>query len=117
MIYILFGLYVVLASSGLILFKIGSNSSVVNFIKGINISFSWQALIGIVCYFFSFILWLIIVSKTKLSWAFPLSVGLINTVILIASSVIFKEQISWVQIVGVLLITAGLALIGIKGGN
>lgn len=117
MIYFLFIIYVILASSGLILFKIGSSDSVINFIKGINISFSWQAIIGIICYFFSFILWLLIVSKTKLSWAFPLSVGLINTVILIASSIIFKEQITWVQIVGVVLITIGLALIGIKGGN
>lgn len=117
MIYFLFILYVFLASSGLILFKIGSSTSTVNFIKGLNISFSLSALIGMICYFFSFGLWLYIVSKTKLSWAFPLSVGLINTVILIASSIIFKEQITWVQIVGVLLITAGLALIGIKGGN
>lgn len=115
MIYVLFGIYVILASSGLILFKMGSSGIVLNFVKGINFSINWTSLIGMICYIISFLLWLFIVSKVKLSWAFPLSVALINTVIFVASSLIFKEQITWVQILGTLLITIGVGLLGIKG--
>lgn len=114
MIYVLFLLYVILASSGLILFKLGSNGININFIKGLNISINWISLLGILCYMISFILWLVIVSKSKLTWAFPLSVALINTIIFVTSAIIFKETISTVQIVGVILISIGVGLIGIK---
>lgn len=114
MIYVLFTIYVILASSGLILFKLGSEGIAINFIKGINISINWLSVLGIVCYMASFILWLVIVSKVKLTWAFPLSVALINTIIFVMSSIIFKETISLTQIAGVILISIGVGLIGIK---
>lgn len=114
MIYILFTIYVLLSSSGLLLFKIGSKDIVFNFIKGINISINWMSLLGIICYMISFILWLVIVSKVKLTWAFPLSIALVNTIIFIASSIIFKETITITQIMGVILITLGVTLIGVQ---
>ena len=115
MIYILFTLYVILASSGLIIFKLGSKDIVINFVKGLNISINWLSFIGILCYMVSFVLWLVIVSKTKLTWAFPLSVALINTAIFIISAIVFKEQITWIQILGTILIVIGVGLIGLKG--
>lgn len=115
MIYVLFTIYVILASSGLILFKYGSNGISINFIKGLHFSFSWISLLGIICYMASFILWLVIVSRTKLTWAFPLSVALINLIIFISSSILFKETITWVNILGVILISLGVGLIGLKG--
>ena len=115
MIYVLFTLYVILASSGLIIFKIGSKDIAINFVKGLNISINWLSLLGILCYAVSFVLWLVIVSKTKLTWAFPLSVALINTAIFIISAIVFKETITWVQIVGTVLIIIGVSLIGLKG--
>jgi len=115
MIYLLFTIYVILASSGLLLFKLGSSKTIISFMKGFSISISWTSLIGILCYMASFVLWLVIVSKVKLTWAFPLSVALINTIIFIGSSILFKETITWVQILGAVLISFGVGLLGIKG--
>ena len=112
MIYIMFAIYVLLSSSGLLLFKYGSNGIAISFIKGLNMSFSWVSLIGILCYVVSFILWLVIVSKVKLSWAFPLSVALTNLFIYLGSIFLLKEPVTWQNIVGILLITIGVSLIG-----
>lgn len=116
MIYVMFGIYVILASSGLLLFKAGSTTGLMLQMNslGFHISINWLSLIGIVCYLGSFLLWLYIVSQTKLTWAMPLSVGLINTVIYIASAIFFKEQIGVIQVVGVFLVAAGVTLISVQ---
>lgn len=119
MIYFLFTIYVFLSSSGMLLFKYGSNSDLIFSIGSIGMKFniSWISLIGILCYGLSFILWLYIISQSKLTIALPLSVGLINTVIYVASVIIFKENINLWQILGVFLIVIGIAFIGIQGGK
>ncbi len=117
MIYILFAIYVILSSSGMLLFKYGCNSDLLFSIGsfGMKFSINWIAVTGILCYGLSFILWLYIISQTKITVALPLSVGLINTVVYIASAIIFKENISFFQIIGVFLIVVGISFIGVKG--
>mgnify|MGYP000327867962 CR=1 FL=1 len=119
MIYILFAVYVILSSSGMLLFKYGCNSDLLFSIGsfGMKFSINWIAVTGILCYGLSFILWLYIISQTKITVALPLSVGLINTVVYIISAIIFKEAISIWQIVGVFLVVTGIAFIGIQGGK
>lgn len=109
---ILFILYVVLASSGLILFKIGNTNA--NFhitLLNFKIDFSISMIIGILCYGFSFLLWLFIVSKMNLTLAMPLSVALVNTLVVIESLIILKEKISFIQGIGIITIIAGVIII------
>ena len=74
-IIIMFTCYVLLASSGLILFKLGSaNSNLTLNIFGLSINYSIKMILGLLCYGFSFVLWMLIVSKTNLTIAMPLSV-------------------------------------------
>ena len=116
MIVVLFILYVCLSAGGLILFKLGSGDMRVNVTSTIfSIRFSWQMLLGIVCYGCSFLLWLYIVSQMNLSLAMPLSVGLVNLLVLLGSSFFLKEQITVFQWAGVMAIVIGLALINIGG--
>lgn len=109
MIYILFAIYVILASSGLVLFKLGSINSNINMsILGINLNFSYKMILGIICYGFSFLLWMYIVSKLNLTFAMPLSVALVNTLVILESCLLLKEKISIGQGIGIFLIIVGV---------
>lgn len=118
MIIVLFIIYVLLTVSGLILFKLGSTD--LNFaLSGSKILFSLniQFILGIICYLFSFILWLYIVSKTKLSVSLPISVGLVNGLVLIGASIFLNEKITYINIIGVVFIVIGISFIVITSNN
>ena len=109
---LIFALYVLLASSGLILFKLGSTNQNLHIsIFSITIEFSWKMIIGMICYAFSFLLWLYIVSKMNLTLAMPLSVALVNTLVVVGSCLILKEKIALVQGIGIFIIILGVSLL------
>lgn len=112
---IMFTYYVLLASSGLILFKLGSaNSNLTLNLFGLSINYSIKMILGLVCYGCSFILWMLIVSKMNLTIAMPLSVALVNTLVLVGSCVFLKEKITLLQGIGIFIIIFGVSLISIK---
>ena len=114
-IVIMFICYVLLASSGLILFKLGSlNPNLAFNIFGFGINFSIKMILGLFCYGISFVLWMIIVSKINLTIAMPLSVAIVNTLVLIESCVFIGERISILQFIGIFVIILGVSLISIK---
>lgn len=117
MIIILFIIYVCLSAGGLILFKLGSGETTFSVnVSKLNLEISLKMIAGIFCYGFSFVLWLFIVSKMQLSVAMPLSVGLVNLLVLLGSSIVLKENINVCQWIGVVIIVIGLGFINI-GGN
>lgn len=110
LLFVLFTLYVLLASSGLVLFKLGTvNGSIIK-ILGFSINFSWKMLVGIMCYGFSFLLWLYIVSHMNLTFAMPLSVAIVNTLVIVESCVFLKEKITLTQGIGIFIVIFGVAL-------
>lgn len=111
MLVILFILYVLLASSGLILFKMGANNPNINIdVFNFHFTFSIKSLIGIVCYGFSFLLWMIIVSKMNLTVAMPLSVAIVNTLVVVESCLLLKEKITISQGVGIFIVIMGVVI-------
>lgn len=50
-------------------------------------------LLGIFCYLCSFLLWLVIVSRTQLTFAMPLSVGVVNTLVFLGSARFLGERL------------------------
>ena len=69
-----------------------------------------KVLTGFSLYFLSSLFWMLVLAKIDLSYAYPLlSVGYI--VILVASSLLFKEHISMVRWTGALVIMLGVVLI------
>ena len=112
---VLFILYVLLSSSGLILFKLGALNPNINLnILGLSLTFSIKSIIGILCYGFSFILWMIIVNRMNLTIAMPLSVAIVNTLVVIGSCLFLKEKITLTQGIGIFIVIFGVSLIGIK---
>ncbi|MEI6125314.1 MAG: EamA family transporter [Pseudomonadota bacterium] len=68
--------------------------------------------IGIVCFCLEFVVWLAFLSVLSLSQGVLL--GAINMVaIVIAGKLIFKERLDRMRVIGVGLITIGVALVGI----
>ncbi len=110
LLFVLFTLYVLLASSGLVLFKLGTvNGSIIK-ILGFSINFSWKMLFGIVCYGFSFLLWLYIVGHMNLTFAMPLSVAIVNTLVIVESCIFLKEKITFTQGIGIFIVIFGVAI-------
>lgn len=108
---VLFILYVVLSSSGLILFKLGSTNPNINLsVLGLTINLSIKSIIGILCYGCSFLLWMIIVSRTNLTIAMPLSIAIVNTLVVVGSCLILKEKITVVQGIGIFIIILGVCI-------
>ena len=108
---IMFACYVLLASSGLILFKLGSaNSNLTLSIFGLKINYSIKMILGLLCYGCSFILWMLIVSKSNLTIAMPLSVALVNTLVIIESCLILKEKIKLTQGIGIFIVIIGVCV-------
>ncbi len=61
-------------------------------------------------YAISVLLWLVVLSRVPLSYAYPM-VSLSYVLVILASKWILGESISWIRWVGVLLICLGVALI------
>lgn len=111
---ILFILYVLLSSSGLILFKLGAgNANIHIHLFGLALNFSVKSIIGIICYGCSFILWMYIVSRMNLTLAMPLSIALVNTLVVIFSLVFLKEKITIIQAVGIFIVIIGVSIMSV----
>lgn len=111
---ILFAIYALLSAGGLILFKMGGQDAAIQIqSSGFLLSLSWKLIIGVVCYMCSFLLWLFIVSKTQLTFAMPLSVGVVNILVFLGSSRFLGEKVTSIKIIGLIVIIIGLFLISI----
>ena len=107
MIYLLFVIYIICSSTGLVLFKLGTVGC------GLSIfvfTLTLKMIFGILCYGFSFLLWLYIVSKINLTIAMPLSVALVNTLVVIESCLFLKEKITIFQGIGIFIIILGVMI-------
>ena len=110
---VLFAVYALLSAGGLVLFKLGGRDAALELGRtGFSVSLSWKMLLGIFCYLCSFLLWLVIVSRTQLTFAMPLSVGVVNILVFLGSRFL-GEQITPTKILGLAVIVLGLFLISI----
>lgn len=109
---ILFLIYVILSSSGLILFKLGSKDLGLEISKTLfSMTLSWQFLLGIICYLLSFILWLVIVNKSSLSYIYPMSIAFINIALLVGSYYFLNEPVTIRTVIGITIIIIGVIIL------
>ena len=110
----LFVVYALLSAGGLVLFKLGGQDAALSLGKeGFSLILSWKMLLGIFCYLCSFLLWLVIISRTQLTFSLPLSVGVVNILVFWGSAQFLGEDITPVKITGLVVIVLGLFLISI----
>ena len=111
---LMFAVYALLSAGGLILFKMGGQDTAIqSSSSGLSLLLSWKMLAGILCYMLSFVL--LIVSKTQLSFAMPLSVGVVNILVFLGSARYLHEEITPLKMIGLGVIIVGLFLITTGG--
>lgn len=109
--------YLVLSLSGLVLMKLGGNTGSFSMVDGgVNFNISPISLIGFICYIGSFFLYTRMVVMFDLSYITPICTGIIQVLTLIASKIIFKENITVQGIIGASIIIIGLLIMNIKRG-
>ncbi|MDR0922443.1 MAG: hypothetical protein LBM95_08675 [Lactobacillales bacterium] len=112
---ILFIIYVILSTSGLILFKLGSKDMALGLSKNIlEMHVPLLVVLGLACYLCSFILWMVILAKSEISFIVPLGVAVTNIAILLGSFFILHETITTPTIIGATLIILGVIVMNIK---
>ncbi len=113
--YALVPIYIILTISGLVFMKLGGNPGTVSFKDGgFSISMSTVSAIGFICYICSFLLFTRIVVLFDLSFIYPLTTGIVQTITLVASYFVFKEKISVTGLVGAILVIIGIIVMNIK---
>lgn len=70
----------------------------------------WRVVLGFVLVFGGAIFWLGVISRVDLSFAYPL-LALNYVIILIPSRLLLNESISWIRLVGALIIVIGVIVI------
>lgn len=77
---------------------------------GLQVAASPFVLLGVTAYFASMVVWLLVLSRVEVSYAYPMiSVGYIVNAI--AGYYLFQENLSVMRIAGILIIIAGVYLV------
>lgn len=108
---------IIIAAGGQIVLKLGMNKvGMVSFSKASLLSFFSKilatplVLFGLFLYALSAFLWLVVLSREKLSFVYPM-VAFSYVVTVILSMVILKEEVPWLRLVGLGVICLGIFLI------
>lgn len=112
---VLVAIYVVLTIAGLVLMKKGGNPGTLHVGNGeINLGMSLVSLVGFICYICSFFLFTRIVVMFDLSYIMPICTGIVQVITLVASYLIFHEEISKQGIIGASLVIIGIMVMNFK---
>lgn len=108
---VLIGIYLCMTVAGLVLMKYGKNPGSIKVSDG-NISFgvSFISGIGLLCYIISFVLFTRIVIMFDLSYIYPVTTGVVQILSLVASKVVFKENITVQALIGASLVIIGIVV-------
>ena len=113
--YVLIVIYLILTVSGLILYKKGANSNFVIEIKNnaLNIKLSLISIAGLLCYLFSFLMYMLILPKFDLTFIYPLMTAISYIGIYILSIFILNESVTTLGIIGSIIIMIGIFIVNI----
>lgn len=108
-------IYLILTVSGLVLMKKGGNSGTISVNNGeANFAINLVSFAGLFCYLFSFLLFTKLVIMFDLSYIMPITTGIVQIASLVASKVVFKENISIQGIIGASLVIIGIIVMNWK---
>ena len=112
---LLFFVYLLFSSFGIILVKMGAAENAIEINTYIfNVRFSIVSLFGIGLYVISFILWMYILHKYNASFIMPIATGLGICLVTSLSYFILKESVSKFQVAGIIVVIIGVLLINYK---
>ena len=112
--YILTIIYILLTTGGLFCLKTGGNSLSLVLKNGISFKIGYITTLGFALYICSFLLWQKLLANYDLSYIVPITTGVVQVIVLLISYFFFKENINAINIIGIVLVIAGVILISIK---
>lgn len=109
-------IYALLSATGLVLLKLGTGNKLDLQVckEGITISVNYMLIVGMVFYILSFIVSLIIMRTTDLSYFYPLSIGMAYIIVCIMSYWVLGENISKQKLIGMLVILVGVIIMNLQ---
>ena len=111
---LLFCCYLLFSVGGLTLFKLGTSHPAIGFLEqSLHLKLSWLSVGGCACYIVSFLLYLILVSRSELSILFPIATGISCILVLAASAFVLKETVSPLNWIGAAVIVIGILLVNL----
>jgi len=114
-IWIVFAIYLLLNATGLLLIKLGTETSTFAIENSIfNLQLSFRLICGFILYVFSFLLSVFLISRIKLTVFYPTSIGVLLVITSILGLLVFKENLGVAQIIGMVLILAGVIIINLN---
>jgi len=115
--FILIAVCVTLGSVGQILFKVGVNAANTKGIatapiiqKILTYLVAPQVLLGLLCYSVATVLWIYLLSRVPVSWAYPF-LGLTYVAVLFLSAIILGEKITTLHFVATAIIWFGVFML------
>lgn len=70
--------------------------------------------VGFVCYLGSFLLFTRVITMFDLSYIYPIVTGIVQILTLVASAVVFKENMSIQSVIGAIIVIAGIIIMNFK---
>lgn len=110
-------IYLILTVSGLILYKYGANKEFLLAInnKSFELKISLVSIIGLVCYLFSFIIYMVILPKFNVSYIMPITSAMSYIGIFVLSILVLKEKVQVNGIIGAIIILIGAFIMNFGG--
>lgn len=110
-------IYLIFTCGGLFFMKMGGDSLSLTLSKGIAFKIGGLTLVGFILYICSFLLWQRLVVAFDLSYIVPITTGIVQVIVLLISFFIFKENLSLINIIGVIFVIVGIVLISFNRIN
>lgn len=108
-------IYLILTVSGLVLMKLGGNSGTVSVAnKELTFGISLISALGFVCYICSFFLYTKIIMMFDLSYIVPVTTGIAQILTLVASYIVFKDEMSIQSISGAIIVILGILIMNFR---
>ncbi len=114
-IIIFVALYLLFSCVGMVLIKYGSaNNAFVIAGRIFSLKLDFYTVVGLVFYLLSFVMWVVVLQKFKLSYISPLVSGISYVLIILLSLIVLHEKISGFQWAGIGVIFIGVILMNVK---
>ena len=94
--------------------KSGGNSLSIALKEGFTLKMGYLTALGFLLYLFSFLLWQKLLVTYDLSYIVPITTGIVQIIIILIGYFFFKENITLINLIGIILVIIGVVLISIK---
>ena len=112
--YLIYVLYLICTTSGIIFMKLGGDSLKVSFDGGFTFKIGLLTTIGFAFYIVSFLLWQKIIVSNSVSIIVPLLTGIVQIITCVSAFIIFKEAVTTYKIIGIVLIVSGIVMLSLN---